>query len=283
MLFSIVIPTYKRPALLRECLNCLSTYFEPTEKCQFGPELEVIVTDDHNDVELHDQLNVTYPWCRFLNGPQRGPAANRNHGANYAVAEWIVFTDDDCLPQPGWLEAYAASASACEVMEGRTSALGEPRRVDEECPINETGGFLWSCNFAIKRDIFNAIGGFDEFFPAPCMEDVELRIRLKKLGYKALFVPNAVVFHPWRIRKGLSHVKAHALSVGRFTELHSEQAPDFSPTYLFKYLIRTTLQRLSRAYALRTVNGLLRETFLNICSIYFISNAVNRSSKTSII
>ena len=64
--------------------------------------------------------------------------------------------------------------------------------------MNITGGWLWSCNIFIQRDTFEAVGGFDEVFMYPCMEDVDLRERLVEAGYPFEFVPAAVVDHPPR-------------------------------------------------------------------------------------
>ena len=38
---------------------------------------------------------------------QTGPAGNRNAGVKRAIGEWIIFLDDDCVAQGGFLEAYA--------------------------------------------------------------------------------------------------------------------------------------------------------------------------------
>ena len=69
-----------------------------------------------------------------------GLAANSNHGAPQARNVQLVFTDDYCLPKPGWIESFARITAHYDVMEGRTSAAGTRIRGDEECPINETGG-----------------------------------------------------------------------------------------------------------------------------------------------
>ena len=228
MLFTVVIPTYQRREALGECLSCLAHYFNPEVQERLGFQVEVIVSDDGREDAVKSLLMSHYPWCSYVAGPKLGPAVNRNHGAKQASGDWIVFTDDDCLPQPGWLEVYAASAGDCDVMEGRTSALGQRTRVDEECPINETGGFLWSCNFAIKRDLFFQMGGFNEDFPAAAMEDVELNVRVNKAGLACKFVDDAVVLHPWRLRKGYKFVQAYSESVAKFVSLHPEYAVRFS-------------------------------------------------------
>ena len=199
--FSVVIPTCRRNASLARCLDRL------VDGAQTLPasDYEVIVSDDGTDAENARQLvQDAYPHFRWVAGPRRGPAANRNCGAAGARGAWLVFTDDDCLPQPGWLAAYAArldqpDGTGLRVLEGPTTA-GGAKDVGPfmTSPANESGGFLWSCNFAIERRFFEELGRFDERFPFPHMEDVDLRLRLQDCGQAFPFVPGAVVDHPPR-------------------------------------------------------------------------------------
>ena len=275
--FSIVVPTYRRLDLLFKCLQCLSHYFEPGVQEQMGASIEVIVTDDAQDPDLQALLHLRHPWCIYTSGPSRGPAANRNHGARRAGHEWVVFTDDDCLPQPGWIEGFSRFAHQCDVMEGRTSAVGLRTRIDEECPINETGGYLWSCNFAIKRAVFLAMGGFNELFPAPAMEDVELRVRIAKQGLNCRFVPSAIVYHPWRRRKGVHFVKSYALSVAFFVRLHPENAHRFSFLVQIKNALRSFKYNIGYAIIHRQFTGLLRQSFLDCYSCFMAWSSVRNA------
>lgn len=170
-------------------------------------QYEVIVTDDSPPGESMERLvRERFPWARWVPGARRGPAANRNHGAAQARGEWLVFTDDDCLPAKEWLRAFAAHVGdhpKAEVLEGRTNTGGIACGSFETAPVNETGGFLWSCNLAIRRSLFDAIGGFDENFPSAHMEDVDLRWRLRERGSRVEFVADALVVHPPRPISGL--------------------------------------------------------------------------------
>jgi len=269
-LFSVVIPTFNRQENLVDCLACLSPYFQPNPTLKPFFQIEVIVTDDANDRQLSDLLSQHFSWCKYTAGPRNGPAANRNHGARAASGLWLVFTDDDCLPQTGWLEAFATFADQCEVMEGRTSAVGLRRRADFEAPENDSGGCLWSCNFAIQREIFLRMGGFNESFPAPAMEDMELYLRVKKAKLSCSFVPNAVVLHPWRKRRGISFVKAHARSVANFVRLHPEQASRYSFVKQCIRCFHTIRSTFHDLIYLHLINGALRRVFLEFSSHFFV-------------
>lgn len=199
--FSVVVPTCRRNDALARCLNRLMADRQEFPFDQF----EVVVADD-GPVEDNARLLVThtYPWARWVAGPRRGPAANRNRGASQARGRWLAFTDDDCLPQPGWLSSFAKRLDSpggdkLRVLEGRTTAgEGTPRGPRYTSPVNEYGGLMWSCNFAVERRFFFELGGFDERFPFPHLEDVDLRLRLDDRQEPYPFVPEALVEHPPR-------------------------------------------------------------------------------------
>ena len=197
--FSVVIPTCRRNESLARCLDLLS------HGAQTFPagEYEVIVSDDGPpEGNARSLVEGRYPDVRWVQGPRLGPAANRNFGASHARAGWLVFTDDDCLPQPGWLAAFAgrldADPEGCRVLEGLTASGVEVIGPFEQAPVNLHGGLLWSCNFAIERTLFERMGGFDAGFPYPHLEDVDLRLRLDDAGERYVFVPEACVIHPPR-------------------------------------------------------------------------------------
>lgn len=239
---------------------------------------EVIVSDDGVPT-VEGLISEKYPWVKWVAGPQRGPAANRNSGAKAAEGEWLVFTDDDCLPQSCWLEAYASNRKFHDLLEGRTSAIGTPTRFDVECPINETGGNLWSCNFAINRGKFEDLNGFNEGFPSPAMEDVELNTRVNKAFLVRRFIPTAQVLHPWRRRQGLNYVTEQAASVAHYVNLHPEQAAKFSFPSVILTLIRTTKRNIAHALATGRFVGLSRQIYIDACSGFLNWREVARRSQ----
>ncbi|MCE0522309.1 MAG: glycosyltransferase [Methylacidiphilales bacterium] len=224
MLLSIIIPTFKR----REALNVCLKHLHPEIQNIAPDSFEIIVTDDALADNLSDTtLSRDYPWVLHHPGPQKGPASNRNSGAKSARGEWLIFLDDDCLPQPSFLSAYIEAIRKnpdCQVFEGCTLAERPRVRLDEEAPINDNGGFLWSCNFLIKKSLFFEMGGFCELYPYACMEDVDFREQLKARDVTFLFVPKASVIHPWRSLapddKYLKmRVTSHAIFFNRYPSL----------------------------------------------------------------
>ncbi len=122
---SVIIPTLSRPGLLTQCLEALARQTYPRER------FEVIVADDGSpepvigvvDAFRH-RLDVTY-----LQLPHAGPGAARNAGAAPARGDLLAFTDDDCEPEPGWLDALAGRFAA-------NSNVGVGGRVVNALPAN---------------------------------------------------------------------------------------------------------------------------------------------------
>lgn len=197
--FTVIVPTCNRPDFLARCLAALAP------GCQTMParRYEVIVTDDGTTNSARPLVAERFPWAIWRAGPRRGPAANRNSGAGLSSGNWLAFIDDDCIPATTWLQAYAeAIDQSHRVYEGRTTCHDWVDSPLYEAPINLSGGYLWSCNMLIARDLFEALGGFDEGFPYAAMEDVDLRERIRDRGLGFPFVIGATVDHPKRRRAG---------------------------------------------------------------------------------
>jgi GT2 family glycosyltransferase len=185
-MISVIIPTCERPELVARCLAKVTDAHE------------VIVTDDSKSDRTRQLIHDRFPGVKWVRGPRRGPAANRNFGASQATGDWIAFIDDDCIPGDHWVENLTSAMAIANLAEGKTICPDKTNHPLEETVENLSGGLLWSCNFAIRRDLFSRLGGFDEAFLEPGGEDLEFGWRLKQNGVSALFAPGAVVYHPAR-------------------------------------------------------------------------------------
>lgn len=240
-LFSVIIPTYHRNDFLAKCLDCLA----PGVQTLPAEQYEIIVTDDGSQTTAEEMIRDRYPWAKWVAGSCQGPAANRNNGARSAKGEWLVFTDDDCLPDLQWLEAYGKAVvtePSCLVFEGRTYVDRPRRSLAEISPTNESGGYLWSCNFAIQRQLFESISGFDERFPYATMEDVDLRRRLTKAGYKFSFIKTASVCHPWKHKGGWKKLKQYQESILIYLSIHPEESVKINSQYYLWYTFRSLVK-----------------------------------------
>jgi GT2 family glycosyltransferase len=196
---SVVVPTFKRPDLLDRCLQALLAQdFDPTA-------YEVIVVDDAADqqAKLPGSLVQTssLPRLRYLSMPKRrGPAAARNRGWQAAAGAIIAFTDDDCLPAPGWLKnGTRALARGASGASGQVIVPLPPSPTDYEA--NAAGlaqSRFVTANCFYLRSALSSVGGFDETFNLPWREDSDLYFRLLACGHLLVEAPDAVVVHPVR-------------------------------------------------------------------------------------
>lgn len=229
MKISVIIPTHHRNEQLAQCLDRLGPGRQTLDASQY----EVIVTDDGSRSTAEAILRERYPWARWVAGPCRGPAANRNNGALHAQGQWLAFTDDDCLPDPGWLGAFLEAAAVDgEVLEGKTICRQGIRSCLDESPENIAGGGFPSCNLMIRRDTFERLGRFDEDFSFWC-EDLYFHTLVRRAGLIPRFVAAAVIDHPhrrrpsgwkmglrWEGRILLWYKEGNTASVWRFFPLH---------------------------------------------------------------
>jgi GT2 family glycosyltransferase len=193
---SLIIPTYRRTADLERCLERLVPQL-PNDRSS-----ELLVTDDGDVNETKREIAKNFPSVRWTQGPRKGPAANRNHGAALTSGDWLIFLDDDVLPAQGLLSAYLQAideiSSGNVALEGATFRESELPSLLWEAPHNPDGGILISCNFAISRQNYEGSGRFDERFPVAAFEDTELSARLLARGVHVRFVPGAQLTHPLR-------------------------------------------------------------------------------------
>jgi GT2 family glycosyltransferase len=202
---SVVVPTKDRPAQLANCVEALGRLDYPRE------QLEVIVVDDGGRHDLEPVCASAPPGLSvsLVRREPGGAAAARNTGAGTATGELLAFTDDDCLPERGWLrELTAALARAPGAgCGGRTlNALPANPYAEASAYIQElvyahynanpdAARFFASNNLAVPRDAFHELGGFDaERFPR-ASEDRDFCDRWLAAGRSLVYAPGAVVGH----------------------------------------------------------------------------------------
>lgn len=201
---SVIVPTYSRPAALRQCLAALAAQDYPQER------FEVIVVDDGSDPpvdgtvsENHDALQLS-----LLRQSNAGPGAARNRGAAAASGSLLAFTDDDCRPEPDWLCAFVRrhTQAPADLLGGRVLNYDPDNIYAEASQLILDGAyrfyaahpgpgrFFASNNLAVPAAEFAALGGFDEGFRV-ASEDRDLCDRWLHAGRRLRFVADAVVRH----------------------------------------------------------------------------------------
>lgn len=201
--FSIIIPTYNRPAQLMQCLEALMNLSYPKTK------YEVIIVDDGSDGDLFEMIK---PFQRkvdiqLIKQENLGPASARNKGASYAKGTYLAFTDDDCRPAPDWLTVIAKQLekkprnmiggktinSLKDNLFSITSQLITDIVYRHYNANPKASTFFASNNMVIPKDSYQKIGGFPSKWRYA--EDRELCDRWLLNGEKMTFVPKAVIFH----------------------------------------------------------------------------------------
>jgi GT2 family glycosyltransferase len=191
---SVVVATCNRPDVLAQTLEALDAARQQVPQERF----EVVVADDSRNDATQTMVAQRFPRARYVKGPRRGPASNRNLGAATASGEWLAFIDDDCRPVDGWLSALVRQADAgrVDVIEGRIVVPDKHDSPFRRYVENLSGGNFWSGNLAIRRDTFFRLGAFDEDFLEAGGEDMEFGERIRRSGVPAMFSIEATVEHP---------------------------------------------------------------------------------------
>jgi GT2 family glycosyltransferase len=207
--FTVIVPTFERPAPLAACVGALRALDRP------GGSLEIVIVNDGGRPPAPDTVRAADDATlvlRVVDQRNAGPASARNRGAAEARGEFLAFTDDDCLPDRGWLTAFDAALRATPgaLVGGRTvNAIPDSVFADTSQRLADfvssyfhggaMGRFFTSNNLAVAREAFLAAGGFDTSFPFSAGEDRELGDRWSAQGRPSVTAPDALVRHAHRL------------------------------------------------------------------------------------
>jgi len=195
----VVIPTHRRPDLLRRCLRAVLAQDYPADR------VEIVVVEDGGPGEgegVVTELRGQHPnaTIRYLAVAQGGPGAARNAGWRSARASVVALTDDDTIPDRGWLRAAGrAIGEGADAVSGRTVVPLADRPTDAEANVRglERATFA-TCNVHVRRAWLERVGGFDPRFRRAYREDSDLEFRLLDAGARIIREDAALVVHPPR-------------------------------------------------------------------------------------
>ena len=171
----------------------------PSQLVKFDPcQYQVIVSDDCPARSSHDVV-LESGFATWVQGPNRGVAANRNNAASASNGDWIIYLDDDEIVGKMWLESIygAILAGNFDVIEGRVEPTNFPDSILWYAPAISSGGAYCTANLGIRRDLFLSIGGFNEKLSVS-HEDIEMGTRIRKASPRSVYLDGAVVYHPAR-------------------------------------------------------------------------------------
>lgn len=203
---SVVVATWNRA-------HRLPRLFEALASQEDAPPFELVVVDDGSSDDTPATLAAlaaaaSFPVQVVRLDRNSGPAVARNVGWRRGTGDVVVFTDDDCWADPGWIAALMRGLEKAEVVQGRTVAdpsVPSWGWLDHTVEVFEERGFYETCNIAYQRRHLELAGGFDETFRSgsnrggPIFgEDTDLGWRIRKLGAATVFCADAVVNHEVR-------------------------------------------------------------------------------------
>lgn len=178
---SVIIPTYNRREWAIEAVASV--------QAQRGVPFEILVVDDGSTDGTQEALEVAGFDGRLVRQPRSGVSAARNAGIRLARGEWIALLDSDDFWLPGKLAAqmaYLACNPHLRICQTEEIWLRHGRRLNPKKYHEKPEGhcfprLLDRCLVSpsaviIHRDLFRAVGPFDESLPA--CEDYDLWLRI---------------------------------------------------------------------------------------------------------
>lgn len=209
---SVVIPTYQRSAGLRRCLEALLAGELD------GISLALHVVDDGSRDDTAEVVRTLQARCppgvtlHYHRQENAGAGAARNRGVTECDTDLVLFTDDDCVPDPGWARALvrhpwpADVGAVCgRIVSGDSSTV--IARYCRHVGYNEfpRGSqppraifFANTASCAYRRQAFAELGGFEGAMSTVGYEDVDLAHRLLLLGLRLSYEEEARVHHHHR-------------------------------------------------------------------------------------
>ncbi|MCK5659670.1 MAG: glycosyltransferase [Alphaproteobacteria bacterium] len=272
---AIIIPVKGFNDKLKQCLEkCLELDYV---------DYEVMVFPD----ELSPEFDEFKGRIRVISTGSMGPAEKRDLALKHSNAEIFAFLDDDAYPEPDWLKNAVGHFEKEEV-----AAVGGPSVTPPESTFASvvsgialscavvSGPYTYryvpgkemevkdypSCNFIVRRDVFEKLGGFDTtFWPG---EDTKLCLQIThELKKKIIYDPEVLVYHHRRplFIPHLKQVWSYALHRGYFVKKFSETSLKLSyflPSLLFLSLVI--------GVPLSFASPIVRGAFLSGLSLYLV-------------
>lgn len=214
---SVVINSVDRAESLRSTLRAL--------RHQHHRDFEVIVVEGPSDSPYRLDADTVAEGVRHLHCEVRNLPVSRNIGIAAAAGELVAFIDDDAIPEPRWLAGltnefsdprvggaggitYDHTGTRMQYHYSRCDRLGrtlydqQPVTDAEQSPGAEVFPYLQGTNMCFRRDVLEAVGGFDEGI-GYVYDDVEICLRVIESGAVVRCVDGAAVYHkflPSRVR-----------------------------------------------------------------------------------
>jgi GT2 family glycosyltransferase len=216
---SIIIPVYGQTHFVLNCLDSLA-------KLRSKHSVEIIVADDASPVASRVDVLKVIPWIRYERRAENGGFLECcNSAVQLANGEIVILLNSDTRVVEGWLDELVDAFT----LFPKAGMVGS-KLFNDDGTLQEAGGIFWrdgsahnygrnqdpnlpqycfarqadfisGASIALRKTVWNELGGFDpEYKPAYC-EDADLAFRLRRVGYEVWFVPTSRAIH----YEGITH------------------------------------------------------------------------------
>ncbi|MBI4870252.1 MAG: ATP-binding cassette domain-containing protein [Candidatus Riflebacteria bacterium] len=194
---SVVVCSHNGGPTLEQCLSSLTALDYPS--------FELIVVDD-GSTDNTREICARFPGVRAIHQSNQGLSTARNVGLAASTGSVVAYTDSDCFVDSQWLThlvhqlertgAAGVGGPNLTPRDGWVAACvavspGQPTHVLE---TEELAEHIPGCNMAFRREVLEAVGGFDARFRA-AGDDVDVCWRVQEAGHRIVFAPGAFVWH----------------------------------------------------------------------------------------
>lgn len=240
LFLSLIIPVYNRPQEVDELLESLCK--------QSNRNFEVVLVEDGSKIPCTAEVEKYKAQLRisYYAKPNSGPGTSRNYGAERASGNYVVFLDSDCVIPPHYVQTVYDFLNSTY-----TDAFGGPDRASDSFTLLQkainyamtsfftTGGirgggekldkfYPRSFNMGYSRAVLHDTKGFSAMRFG---EDIDMSIRILKLGYKTALIKDAWVYHKRRTslrqfykqvyNSGIARINLHKRHPGSMKVVHT--------------------------------------------------------------
>lgn len=220
LMFSVVVPVYNHWHLIPKLLTCLKNQTLPQKY------FEVILVENGSSsikvpLELADNVKI-------VNCSTPGSYAARNQGVEVAQAQWLCFTDADCMPKPAWLTSYYETIQQLKsnycLLCGPVSMTVDRQNATWYAIYDKVKGipqkryfkkgYAATANLVVSKRVFDEVGGFDSLRYSG--GDAAFCLDAQSKNAQFLWVEDGVVDHPARSSWQEIETKARRVKGGQW-------------------------------------------------------------------
>ena len=218
-------PTYSIIIVTWNALDHIQRFLPAVTKTTHS-SFEIIIADNASEDRTADWIDENYPFCRVVKLDRNyGYCGGNNRAAKHAKGDILIFLNNDAEPESEWLNGLDDSFKSLNVgiVQPKIKSVEEPEYFEY---AGAAGGFIdkmgypfcrgrifdyvekdhgqydtsseiiWASGaaIAIRKKLFESLGGFDEDFEFH-MEEIDFCWRAHKLGFKVIYQPNSIVYH----------------------------------------------------------------------------------------